>query len=140
MRKGNPIHARFQPRKSIGGDGKLGRGKRVEIPAVPLGPSGVALERTTVIEAYDDFPGMMLVSVAYKNSGAADFAIDQAVVQQHRFSAAVENSSIPPYEMWSFQGSSYDWGKDDVMKLTRTSAQPNLMGAAVKGVTAAGFR
>ena len=35
--------------------------------------------------------------------------------------------------MWSFQGSSYDWGKDDVQKLTRTSSQPNAMGEAVKG-------
>ena len=35
--------------------------------------------------------------------------------------------------MWSFQGSSYDWGKDDVLKLTRTSAQPNAMGEMVKG-------
>jgi alpha-galactosidase len=35
--------------------------------------------------------------------------------------------------MWSFQGSSYDWGKDDVQKLTRVSSQPNVMGEAVKG-------
>ena len=30
-------------------------------------------------------------------------------------------------------GSSYDWGKDDVVKLTATFSQPNLMGATVKG-------
>jgi alpha-galactosidase len=35
--------------------------------------------------------------------------------------------------MWSFQGSSYDWGKDDVLKLTKTFSQPNVMGASVKG-------
>ncbi len=35
--------------------------------------------------------------------------------------------------MWSYLGASYDWGKDDVVKLGRTFAQPNLMGAAVKG-------
>ena len=35
--------------------------------------------------------------------------------------------------MWSFHGSSYEWGKDDVVKLTHTFSQPNLMGAAIKG-------
>jgi alpha-galactosidase len=111
--------------------GKLGRGKRVEIPAVPLAPSGIAVERTTVIEAYDDFPNLALVSVAYKNTGAADFKIDELHIQQHRFNNHEVKSA--PYEMWSFQGSSYDWGKDDVQKLTRTSSQPNAMGEMVKG-------
>ena len=32
-----------------------------------------------------------------------------------------------------FEGSSYDWGKDDVQKLSRKSSQPNAMGEAVKG-------
>ena len=35
--------------------------------------------------------------------------------------------------MWSFHGASYDWGKDDVVKLGRKFAQPNVMGATVKG-------
>ena len=35
--------------------------------------------------------------------------------------------------MWSFHGASYDWGKDDVVKLTPALFQPNLMGEAVKG-------
>ena len=35
--------------------------------------------------------------------------------------------------MWSFHGSSYDWGKDDVVKLTPAFFQPNVMGEMVKG-------
>ena len=35
--------------------------------------------------------------------------------------------------MWSFHGSSYDWGKDDVVKLTPAFSQPNVMGEMVKG-------
>jgi alpha-galactosidase len=111
--------------------GKLGRGKRVEIPAVPLAPSGIAVERMTVIEAYDDFPNLTLVSVAYKNIGTTDFKIDELHLQEHRFNNHEAKSA--PYQMWSFQGSSYDWGKDDVQKLTRTSSQPNAMGEMVKG-------
>jgi alpha-galactosidase len=112
--------------------GKLGRGKRVEIPS-HAADAGSPIERTTVVEAYDDFPNIALVSVTYKNAGNADFQIDQATVQQHRFNAKLADDKAQPYDMWSFQGSSYDWGKDDVLKLTRTSAQPNLMGETVKG-------
>ena len=113
--------------------GKLGRGKRVEIPSHPLAPTGVAIERVVVVQTYDDFPNIALVSATYKNVGTTDLTIDQVWMQQHRFNARNVDEKAPPYDMWSFQGSSYDWGKDDVLKLTRTSAQPNAMGEAVKG-------
>jgi alpha-galactosidase len=113
--------------------GKLGRGKRVEIPARPLAPTGVGIERRLVLEVYDEFPQIALVSSTYKNVGSADFKLDQVWMQQHRFNAQLVDAKAQPYDMWSFQGSSYDWGKDDVQKLTRVSSQPNLMGEAVKG-------
>jgi len=113
--------------------GKLGRGKRVEIPGRPLAPAGVPIERTLIVEAYDDFPSIALVSVAYKNVGTTDFTVDQALMQQHTFNAKLVDANAQPYDMWSFQGSSYDWGENDVQHLARTSAQPNLMGEAVKG-------
>ena len=113
--------------------GKLGRGKHVDIPAHPLGPSGTGIQRVISVEAYDDSPGMLLTTTQYKNTGTADFAIDKAIEQEHHFSAKLADPKAQPYDMWSFQGSSYDWGKDDVFKLTRTSAQPNDMGAVVKG-------
>jgi len=113
--------------------GKLGRGKRVQIPARPLAPSGVPIERTLTIEAYDDFPEIVLVSSTYKNVGNADFPLDQVLMQEHTFNAKQVDDKAQPYDMWSFQGSSYDWGENDVAKLTRTSSQPNLMGEMVKG-------
>jgi alpha-galactosidase len=123
----------FSQTKVLEDSGKLGRGKRVEIPARPLAPSGVPIERTLVLEAYDDFPGIALVSAVYKNVGTSAFHIDQALMQQHRFNAQQVSAKAQPYDMWSFQGSSYDWGKDDVQKLARTSSQLNIMGEAVKG-------
>jgi len=122
----------FAKAKVLDATGKLGRGKRVEIPA-HASAAGTPVERTTAIEIYDDFPNIALVSVAYKNTGTTDFKIDQAMVQQHRFNAKQADANVQPYDMWAFQGSSYDWGKDDVQHLTRTSAQPNAMGEAVKG-------
>ncbi|HKT86994.1 MAG TPA: alpha-galactosidase [Candidatus Sulfotelmatobacter sp.] len=113
--------------------GKLGRGKRIELPARPLAPAGTEIERTLVVEVYDDFPNIALVSATYKNVGASDFQFDQVWMQQHRFGANQADPKAQPYDMWSFQGSSYDWGKDDIFKLTRTSSLPNAMGESVKG-------
>ena len=116
--------------------GKLGRGKRVEVPVRPLdGPSSLqqALLGTLQIEVYDDFPNVLLSSAEYKNNGSAELRIDRVVEQQHRFSGSLTDKKAQPYDMWSFHGSSYDWGKDDVVKMTRSFSQPNLMGAAVKG-------
>ena len=121
----------FEQARVVESSGKLGRGKRVEIPGRPLAPAGVAIERRLLVEVYDDFPNIALVSAAYTNVGTTDFQIDQVWMQQHRFNAYQVKEQ--PYDMWSFQGSSYDWGKDDVQKLTRTSSQPNPMGEAVKG-------
>jgi alpha-galactosidase len=123
----------FGRTKVLESSGKLGRGKRVEIPARPLAPGGLDVERSLVVEVYDDFPNVGLVSAAYKNVGNTDFQIDQVWMQQHRFSARQADSKAEPYDMWAFQGSSYDWGKDDVQKLTKSSAQPNAMGEMIKG-------
>src|SRR4029450_1681846 len=76
---------------------------------------------------------LMLSSAEYKNVGSADIAVDRFTEQQHRFSAKLVDAKAQPYALWSFQGSSYNWGEDDVRHLTRTSAQPNAMGEAVKG-------
>jgi len=113
--------------------GKLGRGKRVEIAAGPVDGAAAGIQRTLRIEVYDDFPTILLSSAEYKNTGAEDFRIDRVVEQRHRFSGNLTDKKAQPYDMWSFHGSSYDWGKDDVVKLTRTFSQPNLMGAQVKG-------
>ena len=111
--------------------GKMGVGKRVEIPARPLGPSGTNLQRVLALEVYDNFPNILLSTVEYKNTGASDVAIEKSVNQRRRLNA--HEVKAHPWEMWSFHGSSYDWGKDDVVKLTPAFSQPNVMGEMVKG-------
>ncbi len=123
----------FTKAKILESSGKLGRGKRIEITARPLEPAGVAVERVLTVEAYDDYPNLALVSTSYKNTGTSDIQVDKVLMQQHRLSAKQVDDKVQPYDMWAFQGSSYNWGENDVEKLTRTSAQPNLMGEAVKG-------
>jgi alpha-galactosidase len=113
--------------------GKLGRGKRLEIPARAQDPSASNVERTLQVEVYDAFPTLLLSSAAYKNAGTEDIHIDSVIEQQHKFDAGLAQKNAKPYDLWSYLGASYDWGKDDVVKLGRSFAQPNLMGAAVKG-------
>jgi alpha-galactosidase len=123
----------FGQAKVLEAMGKMGRGKRVEIPAHALGPSGASIERNLILEAYDEFPTTLLTSAEYKNAGQNDFTIDQAVAQEHRLDAKLVNAKAQAYDMWSFHGSSYEWGKDDVLKLTPTFSLPNAMGEMVKG-------
>ncbi len=59
----------FQQAKVSEAIGKLGRGKHIEIPARVLGSSGTDVLRTLSLEAYDDFPNLLLSSVEYKNAG-----------------------------------------------------------------------
>jgi alpha-galactosidase len=113
--------------------GKMGAGKRIEIPARPLGPSGTELQRVLALEVYDNFPNILLSAVEYKNAGASEVVIQKSVNQRRRLSARAADAAAKPWEMWSFHGSSYDWGKDDVVKLTPAFYQPNLMGEMVKG-------
>ena len=124
----------FGNAKVLESQGKMGRGKRIEIPAHPLGPaSSTPIQRTLAVEAYDDFPNVVLTSLEYRNTGSTDLKIDQIVTQSHRLNSAVSGENVQPYDLWSFHGSSYEWGKDDVIHITRSFSMPNLMGEALKG-------
>ncbi len=113
--------------------GKMGAGRRVEIPARPLGPSGTELQLVLHIEVYDNFPNILLSTVEYKNTGTSEVVIEKSVNQRRRLNARLADPKAHPWEMWSFHGASYDWGKDDVAKLTPVFSQPNIMGEMVKG-------
>ncbi len=133
--RGKEVHFTldFEQAKVLEATGKLGRGKRIEIAGHPLAPSGEGMQKVLAIEAYDDLPNVLLTTTQYRNTGNTELPLDKAIAERHRFNAKLADSKAQPYDMWSFQGSSYDWGKDDVFHLTRTSAQPNVMGAMVKG-------
>src|SRR5215475_9914663 len=72
----------FSQAKVVEATGKLGRGKRVELPARPLAASGIPIERRLVLEAYDDFPNIALVTTSYKNDGTVDFQVDKVLMQE----------------------------------------------------------
>jgi alpha-galactosidase len=128
--------------KITGTTGKLGRGKRIEIPAEASAPLG-ALSSTQTIEVYDDFPNVLLSFLSVRNGGSSAVSLERVVTQSHRFTATLDAATLVPGnaakpdnalgELWGFFGSSYDWGKDDVVHLSPGFSQPNRMGEMVKG-------
>jgi alpha-galactosidase len=113
--------------------GKMGSGKRIEIPGRTLASSEIQIQPVLALEVYDQFPNILLSALEYKNAGTSNLTIEKSGNQRHRFNARLADSQARTWEMWSFHGSSYDWGKDDVVKLTPAFSQPNLMGGMVKG-------
>jgi alpha-galactosidase len=132
---GKPVHFSLDlaHAKVLEASGKMGAGKRVEIRGTADSRSGVKLEQVLTVEVYDDFPNLLFSSAEYRNEGGGEVQLEKAVAQRHEFNAHLADAKAQPYEMWSFQGSSYDWGKDDVQKLKAPFFQPNVMGAVVKG-------
>jgi alpha-galactosidase len=112
--------------------GKLGsRGKRIEIRGRNSGHDGPAVEKTLTLEVYDDFPTLAITTAVYRNSGSTDLHLSRIVADRHRLNASLTDRNAPPYGLWSFQGSSYQWGKDDVFPISKNFSQLNLMGAMV---------
>ncbi|HKM66157.1 MAG TPA: hypothetical protein VJX70_03250, partial [Candidatus Acidoferrum sp.] len=109
--------------------GKLGtRGKRIEVPG---SSASTGLQETLVLEVYDDFPELALISATFTNGGQKNLALDSVSLQQHRLSATLANSAAAPHEMWSFHGSSLKWGKDEMFPVPAKFNQENPFGAPV---------
>jgi alpha-galactosidase len=120
----------FNQAKTSDARGKLGsRGKRVEISGRSTDEAAAGLEKTLSLEVYDDFPGLVVSAVSYKNIGGRNIALGQVAEQRHRLNASLADAKAPPYQLWSFQGSSEEWGKDEVVLLSKNFTRANLMGA-----------
>ncbi len=126
--EGKPVHFAapdFRHAKITDLHGGIGQaGKRVVVTA--SGDSG--LEKTLTLEVYDDFPGVALLSITYRNNGAAPVKLDQITLDSHRLNASLADSQKQPYDLWSFHGSAYKWGQDDVIHLSKSFSQPNDVG------------
>ena len=106
--------------------GKLGPlGKRVVIN----GRSSTAqIEETLAVEVYDGFPNLAVTTLAFRNAGTREFQLDQVVAGRHRLNTSLADPKAAPYGLWSFQGSSYDWGKDEILPISHAFERPNVMG------------
>jgi alpha-galactosidase len=118
-------HARISSAETIPGV----RGKRIEITSQAGSAGASPIEKRLTIEVYDDFPNLALSTVTYKNTGASELEIDEVTTQHHRLNASLVDSRALPYNMWSFHGSSYEWGTGDMAEVSKGFSQANVMGA-----------
>lgn len=108
--------------------GKLGNlGKQIKISGeIP----GSTLKEVVTLEVYDAFPNLALLSVEILNAGNTDVAVDSLTLQRHRFSPK-DDSAIPAAPLWTFQGASLKWGKDEIFPMPAKFSQENPFGAPV---------
>lgn len=112
------IHAKVSD--VTGKPGKLG--KHIEVQGTS--PSS-KLQETVTIELYDDFPEMALLSAAFRNSGAQEIQLSDVNLQKHRLNAALSDPQRATHDLWSFFGSSLEWGKDEVIRIPAKFSQEN---------------
>ena len=108
--------------------GKLGNlGKQVDVSGkIP----GTDLEETVTLEVYDAFPNLALLSLRLRNSGQKDVPLDTVVQQQHSFAATGPAGEVT-HPLWTFEGASLHWGKDEIFPVPAKFAQENPFGAPV---------
>lgn len=100
------------------------RGKRVELTSESSG----SLQKVLELEVYDDFPQVAFLTITYRNKGTKPVRLDRISLQQHRLSATLADRHASAYQMWSFQGSSYKWGKNDVLPMVKGFSLLNAVG------------
>src|SRR5579863_2728531 len=109
--------------------GRLGtRGKRIELTGKN---SAADLEETLVVEVYDEFPSVALVSLSIRNSGKNEVKLDAIDLDRHRLNASLADPAVAPNDMWSFHGASIEWGRENVFEIPRKFSQQNQMGSVV---------
>lgn len=108
--------------------GKLGPlGKQIEVTAqIPA----TNLTETLDVEVYDDFPNLALLSLAIRNTGQSDVQLDWVALQRHQF-ASSPDAAPHPTPLWTFQGASLKWGKDEIFPMPAKFSQENPFGAPV---------
>ncbi len=103
------------------------RGKRVELTSTAVNGS---LQKTLALEVYDNFPAVSFLTVTYHNTSTKAVRLDRISLQRHRISATLADDHALPYQMWSFQGSSYKWGQNDVMPIAKGFSLLNAVGTS----------
>jgi hypothetical protein len=115
---------RKRERESLGESGK-----RV---AIQGRSASAGLEETLTLEAYDDFPALVLVSASYRNSGDKPQKLVNVSLAGQRLNANRSDATAKPNEMYAFFGSSLKWGKDDVVLIPAKFHQENPFGVPVE--------
>jgi alpha-galactosidase len=108
--------------------GKLGSlGKEVDVSGTI---AGTDLKENLALEVYDAFPNLAILSLRLQNSGQNEIPLEKVVLQRHSFASPVaEAEKASP--LWTFEGASLKWGKDEIFSVPAKFSQENPFGAPV---------
>ena len=121
----------LQNAKITPAQGKLGNlGKHIEVNGTSKSGDS-KLKETLILEVYDDFPSLALLSASLKNETAKEVSLESVSIQGHHLNASQIDAVSAPHAMWSFFGASLKWGKDDVFPIPAKFEQQNPFGAPV---------
>jgi alpha-galactosidase len=81
------------------------------------------VQKQVVVKVYDEFPGMAVFSVKYKNTGDRDIQVKKWVNHDYFIRSTADQ---PPF--WSFQGGTTNERKDWVLPVDKGFHQENYLG------------
>ena len=106
----------------------FGKGKRLILKGTAEKKDAYKIEKTLVVEYFDNYPDVAIISASYKNQGNTGIDIDTEYSSCFRMNASLFNPGDQPCDFWSFQGSSLAWGIDYITKINAGFKQENFMG------------
>jgi alpha-galactosidase len=106
----------------------FGTGKKLIIKGIAEKKNLYKIEKNLTIEFYPGYPNAAITYASYRNIGNKDIVVDKDYSACFRMDASMINRENKPYDFWSFQGSSLDWGKDYIIKIDSGFSQENYMG------------
>ena len=116
----------------------FGIGRRLTIRGTAERGGEYKIEKTLIVEYYENYPEAAITSASYKNLGNTGLTIDTDYSCCFRMDASNINQGSQPYDFWSFQGSSLRWGIDYIIKINDGFKQENYMGVQPKTKTGGG--
>lgn len=111
---------------------EFGEGERLTIVGLAQ-TSDVQIRKVVNIEKYEDYPGVVILQATYKNLSSEQLRIDQIYDDYLRLDSSLTDPDNQPYEFWSFQGGSFEWGQDFVLPLSSVSRRENYLGMVESG-------
>lgn len=106
----------------------FGAGKRLTLSGVGRTAAGARVEKTLRVELYAAYPDTAIVTAAYRNVSSRSLSIDRDIAGALALDASTFNAREASHEVWSFHGSSIDWGKDEFIRLKPGFSQQNYSG------------
>lgn len=112
---------------------RFGAAYRLTIRGIADGPHQSKIEKGLTVDLYDKYPATAIMKATYTVlETSAPLRLEQAVSDAFRLDASLLDAGAKPYDFWSFQGGSYQWGKDVLIRLAPGLSQENYLGMVTR--------